>query len=199
MIGGSEKPGAAPNLQAVELAPASDAAPPSPAARPRFEEVFRTHAPYVWRCLRRLGVAQGDADDVVQEVFLVVHRKLGEYDGRASMKAWIYGICIRKASDHRRLAHKQRERVTDEVPEGEGAQADPEASVEGRRALARLDRALAELDEDKRAAFVLYEIEGLGVAEVATATGVPLQTAYSRLTAARKHVELALREHREEA
>lgn len=146
-----------------------------------------------------MGVDSGDVDDVLQEVFLVVHRRLGDYDGRASMKAWIYGICVRKASDHRKLAHKKRERVTDDVPEAETTSAGPEASVAGRRALARLDQALAELDEDKRAAFVLYEIEGLGVAEVAAAVGVPLQTAYSRLTAARKHVELALRDHKEDA
>lgn len=127
----------------------------------------------------------------------MVHRRLGDYDGRASMKAWIYGICVRKASDHRKLAHKKREHVTSDVPEETSAGDGPEASVEGKRALARLDRALCELDEDKRAAFVLYEIEGLGVAEVATAVGVPLQTAYSRLAAARKHVETALRAHEE--
>jgi RNA polymerase sigma-70 factor (ECF subfamily) len=126
-----------------------------------------------------------------------VHRRLGDYDGRASLKAWIYGICIRRASDHRKLAHKKREQITGEVPEESSGEGGPEASVEGRRALARLDRALAELDEDKRAAFVLYEIEGLGVAEVASAVGVPLQTAYSRLAAARKHVETALRAHQE--
>lgn len=146
-----------------------------------------------------MGVDAGDVDDVMQEVFLVVHRRLGDYDGRASMKAWIYGICIRKASDHRKLAHKKRERVMEDVPDGASSARGPEASVAGRRALARLDEALAELDDDKRAAFVLYEIEGLGVAEVAAAVGVPLQTAYSRLAAARKHVELALRDHREDA
>ncbi len=192
MSGTTEKLADAPNTEEVELAPASQ-----PRAAPRFEDVFRAHAPYVWRCLRRLGVGQGDVDDVVQEVFLVVHRRLGDYDGRASLKAWIYGICIRKASDHRKLAHKKREHVTDAVPEETSGGDGPEASVEGRRALAKLDRALAELDEDKRAAFVLYEIEGLGVAEVAAAVGVPLQTAYSRLAAARKHVETALRAHEE--
>lgn len=198
MSGVSENPPAPTNQGSVDASPAS-APSQGPPVVGSFAEIFRAHAPYVWRCLRRMGVDSGDVDDVLQEVFLVVHRRLGDYDGRASMKAWIYGICVRKASDHRKLAHKKRERVTDDVPEGETTSAGPEASVAGRRALARLDQALAELDEDKRAAFVLYEIEGLGVAEVAAAVGVPLQTAYSRLTAARKHVELALRDHKEDA
>ena len=196
MSQGSENDDCPPNPASVDLAPASDPRPPAPQG---FEAIFRAHAPYVWRCLRRMGVDPGDVDDVLQEVFLVVHRRLGDYDGRASMKAWIYGICIKKASDHRKLAHKKRERVTADLPEGTSLEGGPEASVAGRRALARLDRALSELADDKRAAFVLYEIEGLGVAEVAAATGVPLQTAYSRLGAARKHVELAMREHREDA
>ncbi len=198
MSGGSENPPDPTNQGSVDASPASAPSQGPPVAG-SFAEIFRAHAPYVWRCLRRMGVDSGDVDDVLQEVFLVVHRRLGDYDGRASMKAWIYGICVRKASDHRKLAHKKRERVTDDVPEAETTSAGPEASVAGRRALARLDQALAELDEDKRAAFVLYEIEGLGVAEVAAAVGVPLQTAYSRLTAARKHVELALRDHKEDA
>ncbi len=194
MTEGSESRGAAPNALGVAL-PSSEPA----AEQPRFDEVFRAHAPFVWRCLRRLGVSPGDADDVVQEVFLVVHRRLGDYDGRASMRAWIYGIAVRKASDHRRLAHKQRERPTSDVPEQIAEGASPEADVEGRRALARLDAALAELDEDKRVAFVLYEVEGLGVAELAEAVGVPLQTAYSRLAAARKHIERAIRPRAEDA
>jgi RNA polymerase sigma-70 factor (ECF subfamily) len=167
-------------------------------AGPSFAEVFREHAPFAWRCLRRLGVWDGDVDDVVQEVFLIVHRKLGDYDGRAPMRAWIYGICVRKASDYRKLARKGREKLTDDVPEGSSSDG-PDASLEGRRALARLDRALAELDDDKRAAFVLYEIEGLGLAEIAEAVGAPLQTVHSRLGAARKHIAEAMSARKEDA
>lgn len=127
-----------------------------------------------------------------QEVFLVVHRKLGEFDGRASLRAWIYGICVRKASDQRRLAHKKREQLTDVLPEPEESASGPDVSLDTRRALRKLDAALASLDDDKRAAFVLYEVEGLSLQEVASACGTPLQTVYSRLTAARRHVEAAL-------
>lgn len=156
-----------------------------------FADVFRENVPFAWRCLRRLGVGPGDVEDVCQEVFIVLHRKLPDFDRRASVRAFIYGICVRKASDHRKLARNRKEQVTSDLPEA-GVEADQGERVDRDRALARLDRALGELDDDKRATFVLYEIEGLAMAEVASVMGCPLQTAYSRLAAARKHVEASL-------
>jgi len=154
-------------------------------------QIFHAHAAYVWRVLRRMGVAEADVEDLCQEVFLVVLRKLAEFEGRSSMKTWIYGICIRTASDYRRRAHKRREVVTDQVPEGTVS---PSQAVELQRRQARsmLDAALDDLDEGKRAVFVLYEIEELPMAEVAAAMGCPLQTAYSRLHAARRIVRSTL-------
>ena len=60
-----------------------------------FAQLFRDNAPFAWRCLRRMGLSSADADEVCQEVFIIVHRRLGDYDGRASLRAWIHGICIR--------------------------------------------------------------------------------------------------------
>jgi RNA polymerase sigma-70 factor (ECF subfamily) len=157
-------------------------------AGPVFADVFRENAPFAWRCLRRLGVAEKDVEDVCQEVFLVVHRRMDEFDQSASVRAWIYGICVRKASEHRRSAYQRRERVDDLPPEA-SIEASQGEAVDRRRALELLDRTLATLDEDKRAVFVLYEIEGLAMNEIAAAVGCPLQTAYSRLHAARKLVE----------
>ncbi len=169
----------------------------SPALRPSaddraasFERVFHEQAPYVWRALRRLGVAEADADDVCQDVFMVVHRKLGTFDG-SSLRTWLYGICLRVASEHRRRPHRRREEVVEAVPE-EGVAASQEDEVERRRALVRLDAALEQLDDDKRAVFVLFELEQMPMVEVAEAAGCPLQTAYSRLYAARKIVLAAL-------
>jgi RNA polymerase sigma-70 factor (ECF subfamily) len=155
---------------------------------PTIAEVFREHAPFVWRALRRLGVPESDVDDVCQEVFVVVHRKLADFEGRSSLRTWIYGICARTASDYRRSGRVRREIVTDAPPEAahDGGQHDALAM---RQARAQLDRILDTLDDDKRAVFVLYEIEELSMAEVAEALGCPLQTAYSRLHAARKLVE----------
>lgn len=155
---------------------------------PSLAEIFREYAPFVWRGLRRLGIPESDVEDVCQEVFVVVHRKLGDFEGRSSLKTWIYGICARTASDYRRSGRVRREVVTDAPPDApqEGGQHD---AVALRQARATLDKILDQLDDDKRSVFVLYEIEELTMAEVSEALGCPLQTAYSRLHAARKVVE----------
>ncbi len=154
---------------------------------PDLASVFRAHGPFVWRVLRKLGIPEADVPDLCQEVFVVVHRKLPEFEGRSSLTTWLYGICLRTASDHRRRARVRREEVTDRVPEGR--ESAPQAKDLARRqARALLDAALEDLDEDKRAVFVLYEIEELTMAQVAEAVGCPLQTAYSRLYAAREVV-----------
>lgn len=160
-------------------------------AAPTFAAVFTENAPFVWRALRRLGVREADVPDVCQDVFVVVHRKLPGFEGRSTLRSWIYGICIRTAADHRRRAHVRHEMPTPDPPEGEVA-ATQTIAVERRQARALLDTALDLLDEDKRAVFVLYEVEELTMSEVAEAVGCPLQTAYSRLHAARRIVKESL-------
>jgi RNA polymerase sigma-70 factor (ECF subfamily) len=158
-------------------------------------EVFHENAPFAWRVLRRLGVAERDVDDVCQEVFVTVHRRLGEFEGRSSVRTWVYAICVRTASDYRKRARMRRE-VAAEVPPEPAVGPDQEHELSLRQARARLDAMLDELDDDKRVVFVLYEIEELPMAEVASVVGCPLQTAYSRLHAARREVEAALERHR---
>lgn len=149
--------------------------------------VFDEHARYVWRALRHLGIAEADVEDLCQEVFVVVHRKLGEFEGRSEVRTWLYGICLRVAADHRRRAHVRHERPHADPSEGVAASPGlrPDARTEARSTLQSL---LDELDEDKRAVLVLYELEGLTMKEVAAAVGCPLQTAYSRLHAARARI-----------
>jgi RNA polymerase sigma-70 factor, ECF subfamily len=149
--------------------------------------VFDEHAPFVWRTLRHLGIREADLPDVCQDVFITVHRKIEGFEGRSSMRTWLYGICLRTASDHRRRAYVRREYPAAEPPPSsvEPTQHADYERTEARRLLAEL---LDELDEDKRAVFVLYEIEELCMKEVADIIGCPLQTAYSRLHAARKVV-----------
>ncbi len=152
--------------------------------------VFAEHGAYAWRVLRRLGVQECDAEDVCQEVFLVVHKKLAEFEGRSTVRTWVYGICVRAASDYRKRASRRHETVTESPPELPSA-SDPHGETAGRQARAMLDRIVDELDDDKRAVFVLYEIEELTMNDVAAAVGCPVQTAYSRLHAARSIVEKA--------
>jgi RNA polymerase sigma-70 factor (ECF subfamily) len=153
--------------------------------------LFREHAAYVWRALRRLGVADVDAEDACQEVFVTVHRRLSTFEGRSSVRTWIYGICIRVAADYRKRVSVRRE-VSSNHPPDQAVPAQQETAVVVREARALLDRLLDLLDDDKRAAFVLYEIEELPLREVAEALGCPLQTAFSRLQAARREIEDAL-------
>lgn len=158
------------------------------------DRIFREHGPFVWRALRRLGVSPADVDDAVQEVFVVVHRKLGEYEGRSQMRTWLYGIAVRVAAAQRRRSHVRHEVATEEPHAPETASmSNPESAAAEREALVLLDRALDELDDEKRAVFVLYEVEGLEMPEVAEALACPVQTAYSRLHAARKEVEKSMR------
>ena len=166
--------------------------PSSPVAPARdFSSIFEELAPFVWRALRRLGIAEADVEDISQEVFVTVHRKLPEFEGRSSLRTWVYGICIRTASDHRRRAHVRRERATEEPPDRAASPTQPR-DLERRRTRAALDRALDTLDDDKRAVVVLYEIEDLPMSEVADAVGCPLQTAYARLYAGRRLLKDAL-------
>jgi len=165
----------------------SYATEPQATAAPPFAEVFEQHAPYVWRVLRHLGVASSEVEDLCQEVFVVVHRKLPTFEGRSSLRTWLYSICLRTASDHRRRAHVRHEKVTDRLPERSGS-APQQREIERRQARALLESALSELSIDKREVFVLYEVEQLPMSEIAEAIGCPLQTAYSRLHAARREV-----------
>lgn len=164
-----------------------------------FREIFDTYGPFVTATLRRLEVPSADRHDLRQEIFVVVHRKLQEYDGRASIRSWIYGICVRMASTYRRSARVRREE-THEQPEL--ALASPaettyqDRDLDARRAYAHAEVLLSRLDDEKRRVFVLYEIEGLSMNQVAEAVGCPLQTAYSRLHAARKAMKVLLQRSR---
>jgi RNA polymerase sigma-70 factor (ECF subfamily) len=150
-----------------------------------FSEIFRAELRFLWRTLRSLGVPDADTDDLCQEVMLVVHRRLGEFDGQ-SVRGWLYGICVRVASDYRRSAGVRR-RAREPLSERSVASA-VESDVEGRKLEMKLMAVLDELDDEKRAVFVLYELEELTLREIAEALSIPLQTAYSRLRVARQHV-----------
>jgi len=152
-----------------------------------LKQVFDEHAPYVWRTLRYCGVATSDLQDVCQEVFLVVHRRLSEFEGRSSMRTWLYQVCLRVAAGYRRRAHLRREQIMAEPPEPIASGATPEV-LERHAAREILGQILDGLDPLKREVFVLYEIEERPMSEIAEVVGCPLRTAYSRLEAARKEV-----------
>ena len=159
------------------------AEPATGGAALRFEEVFRTCFDYVWRSLRRLGVPDASVDDAVQDVFLVVHRRAADFEGRSSLKTWLYGIVLRVAHDYRRSKIRHG---GDPVPLDEsmrdGGPGPHEAAVRC-EALRVLQELLSQMDEEKRDVLVLSDAEVLGV---------PINTVYSRLRAARRQLNEAL-------
>jgi RNA polymerase sigma-70 factor (ECF subfamily) len=146
---------------------------------PPFAEVFAEHFPRVHRNLRYLGVREADLDDVAQEVFIIVHRKLAEFEGRSSLRTWIHGIALLAATNHRRLVRTTREQPLDGT---ERLAVAPESGTEARNALLML---LGALDDQRRTVVVLHDIEGLSIPDVARLLSVPIPTAYSQLRSAR--------------
>jgi RNA polymerase sigma-70 factor (ECF subfamily) len=157
-----------------------------------FRHVFEQYGRYVWRALRRLGIAEADVPDIAQDVFMILREKLASVHSPEALRPFIYGIALRRASDYRRSARVRRETLAYTPPEP-SVDAPQEEELQKEHALAMLRSALDELDEDKRAVFVLYELEELNMREVVAVVGCPMQTAYSRLHAARRTVTAAFR------
>lgn len=165
--------------------------PPPALASLDFRAVFDAHVSYVAATLSRLGADDRDRDDLVSEVFVRVHRSLASYDPARPMKPWLFAFAARVASEHRRLARHRRE-VFAEVDVASPDLA-PDQALEQRQSRALLDRALAELDDDKREVFVLHDLDDTPIPEVARALGIPEGTAYTRLRAARAELTATVR------
>jgi RNA polymerase sigma-70 factor (ECF subfamily) len=152
-----------------------------------FEDLYEQNFEFVWRTLRRLGVPAADLPDVAQEVFLVVHRRLADFEERGKVKAWLFRIAARAARDRRRRAHVRREVAAEtSVAEALDPKPDPSMSLERADDRALLERALAALDQDQREVFTAFELEGLSGQAIATALEIPLGTVYSRLRLGRE-------------
>jgi RNA polymerase sigma-70 factor, ECF subfamily len=155
-----------------------------------LEALSAKHFAFVWRMLLHFGVPETQAEDAAQDVFVVVHRRLADWDRSISARSWLYGICRRVAADHRR-ARARHDRKLQALP------APPdEPALDGRAAdrqlLATLEQALAELEPGLRDAYVMAELEGMSGREIAEATGVNPNTVASRLRKARKLIGEAL-------
>ena len=155
-------------------------------------EIYDSHFHYVWRNARRLGVLEASADDVVQDVFMVVQRRIQDYDGRASMQAWIFGILIRVVHDHRRSFLRKGAR---HVPlEGDAAASQDPTPTEFAEQAERkhlVERVLSELDEQKRTLLILSELEQWTLREIAELFGSNINTIHSRVRAAKRAFEEA--------
>jgi RNA polymerase sigma-70 factor, ECF subfamily len=165
-----------------------------PSGEPSPRSVAELGARFVPQTLRYLGVPEGALLDVAQDVLVIALRRLDDFEGRSTLKTWLYGICVRVAHDFRRRDRSNREFLVETLPEltSPAQQESVVEQGEWRRALGVL---LDQLDESQRAAFVLFEIQRLTMREVADALGCPLQTAYFRHKAARTRVLEAFERH----
>ena len=164
--------------------------------RREVEAVYAEHAGFVWRSLRALGVAQPQLDDALQDVFMVVHRKLGTFRGPAKLQTWLFEIARRVASNYRRAAGRAQrtEPLDEQAPIMASTSTFEEASRN--EAAVLVVEVLADLDERKRELLILVELEQVPMPDVAAFLDVPLNTAYSRLRLARKAFTAALARRR---
>ena len=158
------------------------------APAPSFREVYDAYFNFVWRVAANRGVPSAALADVVQEVFIVVHRKLETFENRSSLRTWIAGIVRRVVADYR---GKRGNRAAGDQPiEVEpAADAGSHEALERRAALELLDALLAKMNEEQREVFVLHEIEQLSGAEIAELTGANENTVWTRLRTARRIFE----------
>ena len=175
------------------------------AASAAVTRIYLANADFVWRSLQRLGIHDADLDDVLQEVFVVVHQRLHTFDGSAKMTTWLFGICLRVASAYRRRGFRRNETSVADPPEPTDREsASPEQDLAAAESRRRLELLLGELDLEKRAVFVMFEVDEMPCEEIAQILGMPVGTVYSRLHSARSAFQKALarmqaRDTREEA
>ena len=149
--------------------------------------LYDEHVDFVWRLLTRLGVHRDAVEDAVQDVFLTVHRRRGEFRNASSLRTWLGGIAVHVARDHRRGARRHARRVELADRELTREAKSPHESAESAQALQLALQLLEALDDDQRTVFVLTEFEELSAQEVAEMTGTNSNTVASRLRLARKH------------
>lgn len=154
---------------------------------PSLESLYADHFDFVWRSLRRLGVADASLDDAAQDVFIVVHRKLPEYQPRWSPRSWLFAIARRVASDYRRAVRRKGGLLPIREDLAAAPQhSDPHAGAQRAQASRIVRGFLDTLDDDRRAVFVLAELEQMTAREIADAVDANQSTVYSRLASGRK-------------
>lgn len=157
-----------------------------------FRAFFDENASYVSASLGRLGIAPSDREDLVVEVFVRVHRELARYDESRPLRPWLFAFAARVASEHRRLARHRRE-ILGDGRETASTDALPDRAIESAQARQLVGRALDVLDDDKRAVFVLHDLDETPIPEIARVLAIPEGTAYSRLRTARAEFTQAIR------
>lgn len=171
------------------------AAAPAPVDRAERERLLvRAHMPTIWRFLRRLGLSREDADDATQEAFVIAVNKLDQIEAEKE-RSYLYAVALRLASRQRRSQGLRAAKTVQGVDVDEVRSKEPTADeqLDRKEARATLDRILSEMTPDLRTTFMLYELEELTMAEIATVTDTPMGTVASRLRRAREQFQDAVK------
>lgn len=158
--------------------------------RAGFEQLYREHFPFVWRTLRRFGVADAALEDVAQEVFLIAYRRAGAWREWSSPRSWLFGVARRVAADHRRSRDRHVRKLA-ALPEIDAPRPVDER-VDDHERLRAVASAIASLTPDRRAVYTLAELEDMSAPEIAEALEIKLNTVYSKLRRARHDVAQSL-------
>jgi RNA polymerase sigma-70 factor (ECF subfamily) len=175
--------------------------PRSSVHAPDFDTAYDEHFAFLWRAARRMGVPETAVDDVVQDVFVVVHRRLADYDGRAPFKRWLLGILTRVVADHRRTYWRKQSHWVPPAVDHEGAEAiassdpAPLERAEQAEALRLVLQLLSELEPPKREVLELALFEEMSAVDIAECLGLNVNTVYTRLRAGRKAFDAAYARH----
>jgi RNA polymerase sigma-70 factor, ECF subfamily len=154
--------------------------------------LFVEYCDYVWNALRRLGVARDDLEDLTHDTFVAVFRQWQGYDPTRPLRPWLFGFALRIASDHRRLARHRLEVPADGAEPADLAPGAVELLLQREReALAQ--QALQSIELGRRAVFILHELDGATLPEIAAALDLPLGTAKSRLRLAREDFQTGVK------
>lgn len=159
----------------------------------QFTEMYRRDLPYVWKVLARLGAKPSDREDLAHDIFATAFRRWNHYDQSRPVRPWLFGIAYRVVLDFKRKHQNHREEVTESIEvRDESRTADEVVAATQGRAIAIA--ALSCLELERRAVFILHEIDEQPIPEVAEALGIPLNTAYSRLRLARRDFNIKVAE-----
>lgn len=181
---------------------APDPSPPSSSgvgvgAPPDAQAIYRAELSWLWNVLARLRVPDADLEDAAHDVFIVLHRRLDDWDRTRPIRPWLFGIAYRVAIARRRKAQARYERPLEEpgLIVDHSTRPDDQAEKNADRDAARrlVAVGLDALDDDKRAIFVLHELEGVPIVDCVDVLNAPLNTLYSRLRLARARFTEAVR------
>lgn len=164
-----------------------------------FPTLYEEYFPLVWRTARRMGVPPASLDDVCQEVFLAIHRRLPYFTGASSVRTWIFGFVLNIVQVHHRsqrrksVSHRAVGELLDPDTLTDNSQASADERMRSAEAVRMARLALEEIPPEKRAVFVMAELEGLTAGEIARGLDINVNTVYARLRSARRHFQRLVR------